>query len=153
MMRLPNPLNYSSMASENSGIPRPAMRKKTTDPETVSKCNADWRFLCLNINNFPTEKSGDDKAKLDLLRATLYASNADVMGITELGRNEYKMTTHNRPSEITKKWFENGRSLPTWNQDSITSYEPGGALIISRDKSSAHTIKKGTDDRKLGRWA
>ena len=93
------------MASETSGIPRPAIRKKTTDPETVSKLDSDWRFLCVNINNFPTEKSGDDKAKLDLLRATLYSSDADVMGITELGRNEFKMTTHNRPSEITKKWF------------------------------------------------
>ena len=118
----------------------------------MNKRDSDWRFVCININNFPSERNGIDKAKFDLLKSTLYNCEADVMGITELGRNEYEMQLKNRPSEVSKQWFEQGLALSAWNQDSNSTYEPGGTMVITRDRSSAHTVKKGIDERKLGRW-
>ena len=129
------------------------MRWKTTEPNQCPKQReTDWRIMSININNFPSERNGLEKMKRDLLKATLIASDADVMGLSEIGRNEYNMDLENRPSKIMKSWFENGMAMSAWNNDSITTYEPGGSMILSRDKSTAHTIKRGTDSRKLGRW-
>ena len=105
------------------------------------------------MNNFPAERNGFEKAKFDLLKTTMAASDADIIGMSEVGRNEYNMELENRPTTKIKEWFENGTATATWNHDSITSYEPGGTMIITRDKSTAHTIKRGTDERRLGRWA
>ena len=120
------------MASAPGGEPRPIMRWKTTEPQDCPKQDdSDWRILCININNFPSEKNGLEKMKHDLLKATLVSSDADVMGISEVGRNESKMDLSNRPSRIVKSWFENGMAISTWNNDSISTYEPGGSMIIS----------------------
>ena len=85
---------------------------------------------------------GFEKAKFDLLKATLYTSDADIIGITELGSNEYEMPLNLRPSEIAKRWFEKGVATSAWNTDSISAYEPGGTMIITKDKSTAHSIKE-----------
>ena len=69
-----------------TGEPRPAMRWETSDPSTSIKCcDSDWRIIVININNFPSEKNGLEKAKFDLLKRTVIDSEADIVGITELG--------------------------------------------------------------------
>ena len=137
-----------------SGESRLKKRWETTEPSECPKGNdSDWRILCINVNNFPAERNGFEKAKFDLLKTTMAASDADIIGMSEVGRNEYNMELENRPTTKIKEWFENGTATATWNHDSITSYEPGGTMIITRDKSTAHTIKRGTDERRLGRWA
>ena len=76
-------------ALASTGEPRPTMRWETRDPSTCSKrCDSDWRIIAINTNSFPSEKNGLEKAKYDLLKKTVIDSEADIVGITELGRNE-----------------------------------------------------------------
>ena len=75
-----------------SGEPRPTMRWETIEPHTCWKKNdSDWRTMVLNINNFPSEIDGLDKAKYDLVKKTIADSEVDILGIIELGRNEYNI--------------------------------------------------------------
>ena len=146
-------LKSTAMASVSCSESRPTKRWEATEPnECQKKSDTDWRILAINVNNFPSEKNGFEKAKIDLLKATLILSDADVMGLSEVGRNEYKMDFERTPSNIAKQWFENGIAHTAWNKDSISVYEPGGSMMITRDKSTAHTIKRGSDARDLGRW-
>ena len=147
-------LRTGTQASGDNGNPRPIMRKKTIDPSACDKKDdTDWRIVSININNFPTEKDGHDKAKLDLLRETIHASGADLIGISEMGRNENNLPFQKRPSNVTKSWVENGSSIASWNQrNHSSSVEPGGVLMLSKDRSTAHILKKGKDERNLGRW-
>ena len=147
------PLKNVAQASTLSGESRPVMRWKSTEPnECERQRDSDWRIMCVNINNFPSERNGFEKMKRDLLKAAMISSEADVIGVSEMGRNENNMDIDNRPSAIMRDWFENGMAMSAWNKDSISTYEPGGTMILSRDRSTAHTIKRGTDSRDLGRW-
>ena len=67
------------------GEPRPRMRWETTEPHICrKKKDSDWRIMTLNVNNFPSEKDGLDKAKHDLLKKTIADSEVDILGLTEL---------------------------------------------------------------------
>ena len=63
----------------------------------------DWRLMVVNINNFPTEANGQEKAKFDILKQEIVSSNADIVGLTELGRNENNLPHYFKPSNIVKK--------------------------------------------------
>ena len=145
-------LRTDEQASGGNGSSRPVMREKTIDPSVCEKkVDTDWRIMSININNFPTEKDGHDKAKLDLLRETIHASGADITGIVEMGRNENNLTFQKRPTNVTKLWVENGSSIASWNQRRHSnSVEPGGVLTLTKHRSTAHTIKKGKEERNLG---
>jgi hypothetical protein len=125
------------------------------EPQQCSKKDeSDWRLMVININNFPTEYNGQEKAKFDILKQEITSSGADIIGLTELGRNENNLPNHSKPSNIVKKWLENGVASSAWNQrDTRSAFEPGGVMTITRDKSTAHTIKRGKDLKNLGRWA
>ena len=87
-----------------NGEPRPRMRWETTEPSTCGKkVDEDWRIIAININNFPSENNGLDKAKLDLLKKTISDSDAQIVGITELGGNEDNIAYHTRLSNVIKK--------------------------------------------------
>ena len=137
-----------------SGQSRPMKRWKTTEPTNCPKLNDDdWRILAVNVNNFPTEADGANKAKLDMLRKLVGASDSDIVGMSEIGRNEKKMKHKNKPSEIVKKWVPNGVTISDYNvRTTDSTFEPGGVMMLTRDKSTTHTIQKGVDKRRLGRW-
>lgn len=49
------------------GEPRPVMRWESKEPhKTQKKDESDWRLMVVNINNFPTESNGSEKAKMDI---------------------------------------------------------------------------------------
>ena len=150
----PHPtLRNETQALTTNGESRPTMRWETKEPQRCPKRESDWRMMVININKFPTESSGQEKAKMDLLKQTMTGSEADVIGITELGRNENNLQLHNRPSNIVKKWFDKGIAQSAWNsRNNHSIFEPGGVLTVTRDKSSAHTIRRGKDEKNLGRW-
>ena len=109
---LPVVLRTDMQASGGNGNPRPVMREKTIDPSACGKkVDTDWRIVSININKFPTEKDGHDKAKLDLLRETIHASGADIIGISEMGRNENNLPFQKRPSWILDRFMESETSL------------------------------------------
>ena len=90
---------------------------------------------------------------MDLLKKTISDSNSEIIGLTELGRNEDNIPYHIRPSNIIKKWMENGSAKSAWSKrNTLSKYEPGGVLLSTRGKCTAHIIKKGIDNRNLGRW-
>ena len=63
------------------------MRWETTEPTLCpKKNNNDWRLISINVNNFPTERDGSEKAKRDLLRAMVGTSEAEIIGMNEVGR-------------------------------------------------------------------
>ena len=106
--------------------------------------------MALNINNFPSERDGLDKAKHDLLKKTIADSEVDILGLTELGRNEFNIPYSVRPSNVIQTWVKNGLALSAWNRrNNLSMYEPG---VFTKDRSTAHTIKRGIDERNLGRW-
>jgi hypothetical protein len=124
--------------------PQKCPKKKVTD----------WRLMVVNVNNFPTEYNAHEKAKYDILKQEITSSGAEVIGMTELGRNENNLPNQLKPSNIVKKWFKNGTATSAWNQrETRSSFEPGGVMSITQGKCSAHTIKRGKDTKNLGRWA
>ena len=81
-------------------------------------------------------------------------SEADIFGFTEFGKNEDKIPFYNRPSTRVREWTHNARTQVEWLQsDSRSVYEPGGVMMITQEKSSAHMIDKGGDVESMGRWA
>ena len=96
-------------------------------------------------------QDGVGKSKLDLLRRAIGHSESDIVGMTEIGRNEDLLTPQVRPSKVTKAWVEKGLTISDWNRRSGSSrFEPGGVMLLTKDK--AHIVKKGKDERRLGRW-
>ena len=147
---LRDPNEVSAMSSE----PRPETRWEATSPsDSPKKCQSDWRLMAINVNNFPNEQDGVGKSKIDLLRRAIGYSEADIIGMTEIGRNEDLLPPQGRPSQVTKAWVEKGLTISDWNRRRGTSrYEPGGVMLLTKDKATAHLVKKGKDERRLGRW-
>jgi hypothetical protein len=114
----------------------------------------DWRILLSNINNFPTEGSGEGKAKIDTLKSLIMKSDADIFGFTEFGKNEDEISFQNRPSTQVKGWMNKACTQVEWlKSESKSMYESGGVMMITQEKSSAHMIDKGGDKEDMGRWA
>ena len=83
------------------------------------------------------ERNGLEKAKCDQLKQKITVSEADVVGITELGCNEYNMPYYSRPPNVAKIWVENGISKSTLNRrNNLSMYEPGGVMSLTRDQGS-----------------
>jgi hypothetical protein len=110
--------------------------------------------LLSNINFVPTEGSGEGKAKIDTLKSLIMKSDADIFGFTEFGKNEDKISFQNRPSTQVKGWMNNACTQVEWlKSESRSTYESGGVMMITQEKSSAHMIDKGGDEEEMGRWA
>ena len=147
---LRDPTEASAISSES----RPKMRWEATSPsESPKKCQSDWRLMAINVNNFPSEQDGVGKSKLDLLRRAIGQSESDIVGMTEIGRNEDLLPPQVRPSKVTKAWVEKGLTTSDWNRRRGSSrFEPGGVMLLTKDKATAHIVTKGKDERRLGRW-
>ena len=132
--------------------------RRRTDTEKNGQWNrrkkaSDWRILCFNVNNFPSERNGSEKAKLDQVKEIMTRSDADIIGITEVGRNEYNVPYEQRPSKLVGGWFKNGTANSDWlRSTSRSQYEPGGTMTVTHDRSAAHTIARGKDQMNMGRW-
>ena len=49
--------------------------------------------------------------------------------------------------------MEKGSAKSAWNKrNTLSKYEPGGVLLSTSGKCTAHIIKNGIDNRNLGRW-
>ena len=107
-----------------------------------------------NINNFPSEISGEGKAKIDTLKSLIMKSDADICGLTEFGRNEDNISYQNRPSTQVKEWCKNACTQVDWlKSESKSVYEPGGVMMIAQERAAVHIIAKGGDSEEMGRWA
>ena len=137
---LRDPIEASAISSE----PRPKMRWESTSPsESPKKCQSDWRLMAINVNNFPSEQDGVGKSKLDLLRRAIGYSESDIISMTEIGRNEDLLPPQVRPSKVARAWVEKGLAISDWNRRSGSSrFEPGGVMLLTKNKATAHIVKK-----------
>ena len=108
--------------------------------------------MALNINGFPTEHNGEEKAKRDKLKDLATRGVIDILGLTETARNEDQIEYHRRPTVVLKTWTQDCIAEADWLRSSTRSHEPGGVLMSSAGSCTAHRLSSGKDERRLGRW-
>jgi len=130
------------------------MMNRTTRHQHTTKLGRDnWIIIVGNINSFPHDKDNHNILKLDKLRKMLMEQDSDIVLVSEHNKNLNRITKHMQPSTIIKGWWSNtitrSSSLAS---DSKTTFEPGGTMIITHSRSSAHTCHAEQDTQLLGRW-
>jgi len=112
-----------------------------------------WRITIGNINSFPNRDSGPQQYKLDLLQKLVTGNNSDIVIISEHNKNLNIIPFKHQPSEIMKKWWPNTIVRSSFLASSSNStFEPGGTMVVTNTRSTAHTCEAGADSQNLGRW-
>ena len=112
-----------------------------------------WRIIVGNINSFPTDNKGSNQYKLDKLQKLLKENNIDIAMISEHNRNLEKVSHSDQPVTILKRWWPQTIVRSAFlRSDNSSTFEPGGTMIITHSRSTAHTCKAGEDVHWLGRW-
>jgi Endonuclease/Exonuclease/phosphatase family. len=112
-----------------------------------------WRITIGNINSFPDESNGNNKIKLDTLRKLVTTNDSDILIICEHNKNLKTIGYHHQPSEIIKKWWPQTITRSSFLASSNSSkFEPGGTMIVTNTRATAHTCQAGEDCQQLGRW-
>lgn len=112
-----------------------------------------WRLTIGNINSFPDESNGNNKIKLDTLRSLVTKNHSDIIIMCEHNKNLKTIGYHNQPSEILKKWWPQTITRSSYLASSNSSkFEPGGTMIVTNTRATAHTCQAGEDSQQLGRW-
>ena len=106
-----------------------------------------------NINSFPGSEGGTNKYKLERLKKLIIGKEADIIIISEHNKNISKLNHHDKPGEMVKSWWPATITrTSSLISTSKAKFEPGGTMIITHSKSTAHTCSKGEDTQQLGRW-
>jgi exonuclease III len=112
-----------------------------------------WRIVIGNINSFPNNNDGNNKYKLDNLQKLVQQQQCDILLISEHNRNLNNTPRRNHPAEILKRWWQQtivrGSYLVSTSK---SSFEPGGTMIVTNTRSTAHTCSADLDSHSLGRW-
>ena len=109
------------------------MRCETKEPNIcIKKCETDWRLISININSFPTERNGIEKGKYDLLKQTIAESEADIVGISELGKNENNIPYYSRLSNVIKTWVEEAKNIHTRSQVHKEIFTRSRSNVVNR---------------------
>ena len=112
-----------------------------------------WTITIGNINSFPHDLNGSNKYKLDKIRQILVNNDSDILMISEHNKNIDTIPYWLKPATIIKRWWKNTivRSSHL-TSESKSQFEPGGTMIVTHSRSSAHTCDAGQDLFQLGRW-
>lgn len=113
-----------------------------------------WNLLVGNINSFPNEIDGQNKYKLDKLKEPVIRGQTDILLISEHNRNIQNMQRKSQPLEILRKWWKNtiARASYLMTDGSKSIFEPGGTMIVTHSRATAHTCTAEQDTHYLGRW-
>lgn len=113
-----------------------------------------WRLVIGNINSFPINCTrGCDMVKMEKFRQLVVEHGSDIIMLSEHNRNMSKVKYANQPSQVLKKWWPNTIVRASFLASQNTStFEPGGTMIVTHSRSTAHTCKAGEDKHSLGRW-
>jgi exonuclease III len=125
----------------------------TCNKNTKLKETTTWRIIVGNINSFPGTSGKNNPYKLDRFKKLVMDHGGDIIVISEHNKNMNATKNHNKPAEIVKKWWPNTITRSS-NLSSTNSnqFEPGGTMIITHSRSTAHTCAHGEDTHQLGRW-
>jgi hypothetical protein len=112
-----------------------------------------WRIIIGNINSFPGSEGGANKYKIDRLKELVIGNEGDIILVSEHNKNLLTIKQNDQPMEVMKKWWPStiARSSHLVST-SKAMFEPGGTMIITHSRSTAHTCAHGEDTQQLGRW-
>jgi exonuclease III len=124
-----------------------------TTYKNTPKQDESWRIIIGNINSFPGSDGGTNKYKLERFKKLVYGKGGDIILVSEHNKNMSSTGHYNRPAEIIKKWWPSTITCTAYLKSTSTArFEPGGTMIITHSKSTAHTCFSGEDTQQLGRW-
>ena len=105
-----------------------------------------------NINRFPRYPND---VKNESLREFIKGTQADIMGMAEMGIFWPWIPTQERLWERTRGWFESQKTIAAYNKceekPPITQW--GGTSLWSINKAAHHAFESGIDTYGLGHWA
>lgn len=120
---------------------------------TGEKGHKTWRIIVGNINSFPSSYCKDQKFKLDTMKDLLVHAHTDIVVISEHNQNIRRLSTRDQPAEQVKRWWpQTTVRTSSLISSSTERYEPGGTMIITNTRATAHTCAQGHDIQDLGRW-
>jgi hypothetical protein len=73
--------------------------------------------------------------------------------VSEHNKNMHAIEYQRKPATLVKQWWQ--QTILRWSQlisTSTANFEPGGTMIITHTRSTAHTCSAGDDKYHLGRW-
>jgi hypothetical protein len=111
------------------------------------------RLIFQNINRFPTYRS---HPKNDSLREFMKGTQADIVGLVEMGLKWHKLPTRDRLWERTRGWFESLKITAAYNRhdsDDLSIQQWGGTSLWSINNAAHRAIDSGSDPYDLGRWS
>jgi exonuclease III len=112
-----------------------------------------WRIIIGNINSFPGVEGGTNKYKLERFKKLVIGNEGDIVLLSEHNKNLSVTKHHNQPAEIMKRWWPSTITRASYlASTSKAGFEPGGTMIITHSKATAHTCQAGEDKQQLGRW-
>ena len=127
--------------------------EQTYGHKLTSKLDGHIRLATLNVRHFPMEHR--DPVKYDGLRSLSIGSEADLVGWSELGKNWVHMKEEHQLKNTTKRWWHscstNCASL--FDADYKEERQVGGTASVVMPTLTGHIVKRGGDERRLGRWA
>lgn len=110
------------------------------------------RIATLNVRHFPLEHR--DPVKYDGLRAISIDNDLDMVGWSEVGKNWTYMNEEQQLKHTTKKWWNscstNCSSL--YDKEYREERQVGGTASVVMPTLTGSIVKRGGDERKLGRW-
>ena len=120
--------------------------------EIDEKDDSSLRFLHININNIPESIHAP---KNQQLFQAINNSQADIVGMTEIGRCWHLLKENEKWNERVKGWWENSKSTIAYNTKDVapTKYQPGGNILCSIGRPCHRNISSGVDTTGLGRWS
>lgn len=118
-----------------------------------NKLPGTWRITIGNINSFPIDSSGISTHKIDMLRNLVVDNESDIVLISEHNRNLHNVKQSAQPSQTMKQWWPNTVVRASFlSSPNKSTFEPGGTMIVTNSKATAHTCMSGQDVQLLGRW-
>jgi hypothetical protein len=123
------------------------------DPLRRINTNETTRIGFININGLP-QSAEDPKNKI--LYNSIKNKQIGILGMVELNKCWHLLNNKDRWKDRTRGWWETSHSSISYNRkDNLlsSSFQPGGAAVISIEDTSHRVIESGQDSTGLGRWA
>jgi len=112
-----------------------------------------WKILVGNVNSFPHDQDGTNRYKLDKLKEVTVGREADIILMSEHNKNIEVTPYWLRPATLVKRWWKNTILRASYLvSESKARFEPGGTMILTHTRSTAHTCQAEEDNQQLGRW-
>jgi hypothetical protein len=90
---------------------------------------------------------------MDRFKKLVVGREGDIILISEHNKNLSVIHNRDRPIEQVKTWWPSTITRSSYlASTSKARFEPGGTMIITHSRSTAHTCAHGEDEQHLGRW-